>query len=138
MKKSLIILGMAAFIFACNDSAKDTSKDSADTTKTETASNDTGPKLPDGITKEDYDKGLNLIAQSDCLTCHDINKKITGPTYAEVAARYPPTKENITLLAGKIIKGGSGVWGETPMTPHPDMPQEEAEAMVKYVLSLKQ
>ncbi|HYE56681.1 MAG TPA: c-type cytochrome, partial [Chitinophagaceae bacterium] len=97
-----------------------------------------GAKLAAGVTQEEYDQGLNLVATSDCLTCHQINQKITGPSYAEIAAKYEPTKENITMLAGKIIKGGSGNWGQIPMTPHPDVKQEEAELMVKYVLSLKQ
>jgi cytochrome c len=131
MKQSLVIL-LSAFLLSCGGEGEKTKEDEK---KDDAAAN--SPALPAGITQADYDKGLNLVATSDCLTCHDINKKITGPTYAEIAKKYEPTKENITLLAGKIITGGSGVWGTVPMTPHDGLPQEDAEAMVKYVLSLK-
>ena len=140
MKKTCIIL-LSAFLFACNDSAE--KKDGADNASTapdtaSTASADQShPSLPAGITQADYEKGLSLVAGSDCLTCHQINTKLTGPSYAEIAAKYEPTKENIAMLAGKIIKGGTGVWGQVPMLPHDGLPQEDAEAMVKYVLSLK-
>ena len=85
----------------------------------------------------DYSKGLALVAGSDCLTCHKVAEKNIGPAYQEVAAKYENTDENIAMLAGKIIKGGSGNWGAIPMTPHPQVSQEDAEAMVKYILLLK-
>ena len=131
MKQSLVIL-LSAFLLSCGGGEgektvkEDEKKDEA-----------TGPSFPAGITQADYDKGLNLVATSDCLTCHKINEKFTGPSYAEIAQKYEPTKENITLLAGKIITGGSCVWGTVPMTPHDGLPQEDAEAMVKYVMCLK-
>jgi cytochrome c len=85
----------------------------------------------------DYQKGLELIAKSDCLTCHKVSEKLTGPAYKDVAAKYESTEENITLLAGKVIKGGSGVWGAIPMTPHPQISEADAKQMVKYVLLLR-
>jgi cytochrome c len=86
----------------------------------------------------DYIKGLELVAKSDCLTCHKINEKSTGPAYSEVAAKYTPVADTtISNLAGKIIKGGAGVWGAIPMTPHPQVSQADAEQMVKYILLLK-
>jgi cytochrome c len=85
----------------------------------------------------DYTKGLALIGKSDCLTCHKANEKNIGPAYKDVAEKYENTEDNVKMLAGKIIKGGSGVWGNIPMTPHPTISQEDAEAMVKYVLLLK-
>src|SRR5215213_6429955 len=133
MKQSLAIL-LSAFLLSCGggEGGKTTKEDEK---KDESTAN--GPALPAGITQADYDKGLNLVATSDCLTCHQINQKVTGPSYADIAKKYEPTKENITMLAGKIITGGSGVWGTVPMTPHDGLPQEDAETMVKYVLSLK-
>jgi cytochrome c len=140
MKKTWIIL-LSAFIFSCNnDEKKDGDTSSATTNNTaapDTSSVTTGSTLPAGITQADYDKGLSLVAGSDCLTCHQINQKLTGPAYADIANKYEPTKENITMLANKIIKGGTGVWGQVPMLPHDGLSQEDAEAMVKYVLSLK-
>jgi len=64
-------------------------------------------------------------------------RKNIGPAYKDVAAKYENTEENVKMLATKVIKGGSGVWGAVPMTPHPQISQEDAEAMVKYVLLLK-
>ncbi len=85
----------------------------------------------------DYKKGLALIAGSDCLTCHKTSEKLIGPAYKDVAAKYEATENNIKLLAGKVISGGSGVWGAIPMTPHPQIKEEDAKAMVKYIMLLK-
>ena len=85
----------------------------------------------------DYTKGLALIAGSDCLTCHKVAEKNIGPAYQDVAAKYENTDDNIEMLAGKIIKGGSGNWGAIPMTPHANLSEEDAEAMVKYIFLLK-
>ena len=85
----------------------------------------------------DYKKGLALIAGSDCLTCHKTSEKLIGPAYKDVAAKYEATESNIKMLAAKVISGGSGVWGAIPMTPHPQIKQEDAEAMVKYIMLLK-
>jgi len=86
----------------------------------------------------DYQKGLELIAKSDCLTCHKVEEKLNGPAYRDVANKYAGMPDTIiSHLAGKIISGGSGVWGEVLMIPHPALPKEDAEAMVKYILLLK-
>lgn len=81
-------------------------------------------------------QGQVLVDQSDCKTCHHATNKIIGPAHADVAKKYEFTQGNVTMLAGKIIKGGSGVWGEIPMTAHPDLSQQDAEKMAMYVLSL--
>ncbi len=57
--------------------------------------------------------------------------------YKDVAAKYENNEENLTLLAGKIIKGGAGVWGQVPMTPHPALSEEDAKQMVKYIFLLR-
>lgn len=85
----------------------------------------------------DYQKGMELIAGSDCLTCHKVSAKLTGPSYKDVAAKYENNDENIALLAEKIIKGGQGNWGSIPMTPHPSLSEDDAKQMVKYILLLK-
>jgi cytochrome c len=82
-------------------------------------------------------KGAALIEQKDCKTCHKIDTKLVGPGYKEVAAKYEATEANIDMLADKVISGGSGHWGEVAMTPHADLPKEDAKEMVKYILSLK-
>jgi len=81
-------------------------------------------------------QGQALVDASDCKTCHHPTNKIIGPSHTDVAKKYEFTQANITLLAGKIMKGGSGVWGEIPMSAHPDLSQADAEKMAMYVLSL--
>ena len=115
---------------ACGGSETET-KATAEAATEKTAADDLS-KNPD------YQKGLNLIAQSDCLTCHKVNEASTGPAYADIAAKYAGADEaKMKEIAGKIINGGTGVWGEVPMTPHPDLSEEDALAMVKYVMLLK-
>lgn len=82
-------------------------------------------------------EGKQLIAKSDCMACHKLDVKIVGPAYKEIAKKYAATPSNYTLLAGKIIKGGGGVWGQISMTAHPALTEAEARKMVKYILSLK-
>jgi cytochrome c len=86
---------------------------------------------------DNYEKGKNLIAMSDCLSCHQVDKRLVGPGYVEVAEKYEMNDKNVDYLAGKIIQGGAGVWGQIPMTPHPDLKKEDAAEMAKYILSLK-
>lgn len=81
-------------------------------------------------------EGQALVAASDCKTCHHTDNKIIGPSHKEVAQKYEFTEANVKMLAEKIIKGGQGVWGQIPMTPHPDVTQGDAEKMARYVLSL--
>ncbi len=85
-----------------------------------------------------YEKGLALVAQNDCLTCHKINEAFTGPSYTLVAEKYAGADAaKIKEIAEKIIKGGTGIWGSAIMTPHASLSPEDAEAMVKYILLLK-
>jgi cytochrome c len=86
---------------------------------------------------DNFEKGKNLIAMSDCLSCHQVEKRLVGPGYVEVAEKYEMNDKNVDYLAGKIIQGGAGVWGQIPMTPHPDLKKEDAAEMAKYILSLK-
>ena len=84
-----------------------------------------------------YQKGLSLVAKSDCLTCHKIDEPMTGPSYRAIAEKYAGAPNDaITALASTIIKGGSGNWGNVPMTPHPSLSQDDAETMVRYILEL--
>lgn len=120
MKKYLGLCLIGAFLVACGGAQK--------TQESETESI---------ATKTTSLKGQQLIAASDCLGCHKEQGKLVGPSYAEVAKKYENTPENVTMLAGKIINGGKGVWGEIPMTAHPQINQQDAEEMVKYILTLK-
>jgi cytochrome c len=66
-----------------------------------------------------------------------VERKIVGPSYADVAAKYESTEENVAMLAQKVINGGVGNWGEVPMPAHPGLSEEDAKDMVRYVLLLK-
>lgn len=80
-------------------------------------------------------EGKSLVESTDCLSCHKVDAKLVGPAYQDVAAKY--TDADVDHLAQKIIDGGKGVWGEIPMTPHAGLSKENAQKMVKYILSLK-
>lgn len=82
-------------------------------------------------------EGEKLIAKSDCIGCHKLDKKLIGPSYLDIAKKYPYNDKNVAYLSGKIIKGGSGVWGTIPMSAHPSLKKTDATSMAKYILSLK-
>lgn len=136
MKKTILFLAMAAIIASCggNDNNAGGNNAVADTgTGAATAATPTG----DVSTLPEYKKGLALIGQSDCLGCHKVSEKLVGPAYQEVADRYAGKPGIEDTLAGKIINGGSGNWGEVPMAGHPNLSKEDAVAMAKYILLLK-
>ncbi len=87
---------------------------------------------------DDIAIGQKLIAGSDCKTCHNEVKQTIGPSYLAIAERYPESPEMVADLAGKVIKGGSGVWGEAVMNPHPALSDEDAQLMIKYILSVSE
>ena len=119
MKNIIILTLVAALIVACGGSKSEK----------ETAA-------PELTTAQLVSIGKTLVDNSDCKTCHHPTNKIIGPSHTEVAQKYEFNDENIKMLATRIIQGGSGVWGELPMTAHPDLSQDDAEKMAIYVLSL--
>ena len=145
MKKTVLILSLCAVIAACgnNNSDKNSSTDSltaanqsaksqssdADTNVNKIGTNSSGPASSA--------KGAQLIASSDCLGCHKEQERLVGPAYKDVAKKYSNSDKDINYLANKVISGGKGVWGDIPMTPHPNLALNDAKEMVKYVLSLK-
>jgi cytochrome c len=78
-----------------------------------------------------------LAKEKNCLACHAIDTKLVGPAYKEVAAKYKGDKSAEDKLAQKVMKGGSGVWGQIPMPANPQVSAAEAKTLVKWVLSLK-
>lgn len=91
----------------------------------------------DSIPAAEAQRGEVLIAYSDCKQCHTKEKRAKGPAFEDIAEKYPANKVFIDMLAQKIIRGGYGVWGKPVMDPHPHLSREDAETMVKYILSLK-
>ena len=77
-----------------------------------------------------------LAKSKNCLTCHAVDKKLVGPSYKDVAAKYASDKGAADKLADKIAKGGKGSWGEIPMPPNNVTP-EEAKSLAAWVLTHK-
>jgi cytochrome c len=80
--------------------------------------------------------GKILIAESDCKACHQMDQKSAGPSYKMIAAKYEKDPKAIDVLSDKVLQGGAGVWGETPMAAHPQLTKEQTMAMVDYIISL--
>lgn len=83
-----------------------------------------------------FSKGAVLINQNDCRSCHLDDRKSVGPSYQEVASRYKANPSIYPDIARKIIQGGTGVWGEHAMSAHPQLSEEDALLMVKYIMSM--
>ena len=79
----------------------------------------------------------DLAQKKNCMACHAIDKKLVGPAYKEVAAKYAGQKDAVDKLAQKVMKGGSGVWGAVPMPANPQVTEAEAKQLVQWVLSQK-
>ncbi len=93
-----------------------------------------GHKFADELTETTA--GLRLIKDSDCMSCHQIARASVGPTYADVAMTYKEDPDAKPYLMDRIKNGGGGVWGEVAMAAHPDLSDDDASAMVDYILSL--
>jgi cytochrome c len=79
----------------------------------------------------------DLAQKKNCMACHAIDKKVVGPAYKDVAAKYAGQKDAAAKLAEKIQKGGSGVWGPVPMPANTQVNEAEAKQLAAWVLSLK-
>jgi cytochrome c len=129
MKKKLIIPVIAFFAIAPNLSFGQNTKKKIPVRTVSSAKTV-------ATTPADIADGKALIAKSDCLACHKLDTKLVGPAYNNVAKKYPATADNYEQLANKIIKGGAGVWGQVPMSPHASLSVNDAKKMTKYILSL--
>lgn len=79
----------------------------------------------------------DLAKAKNCLACHAVDKKLVGPAYKDVAAKYATDKDAPARLAKKIREGGVGVWGQVPMPANPQVNEQEAASLAKWVLSQK-
>ena len=78
-----------------------------------------------------------LAASKNCMACHAVDKKLVGPSYKDVAAKYAGQKDAVDMLAGKIIKGSAGVWGPIPMPANAQVNEADAKKLATWVLSQK-
>ena len=79
----------------------------------------------------------DLAQKKNCMACHAVDKKVVGPAYKDVAAKYAGQKGAADKLAEKIVKGGSGVWGPVPMPANTQVSAAEAKQLADWVLTLK-
>ena len=80
---------------------------------------------------------LDLAKAKNCTACHAVDKKLIGPSYKDVAAKYASDKDAVARLSKKVREGGVGVWGQIPMPANPQVTADEATALVKWVMSTK-
>jgi len=79
----------------------------------------------------------DLAMKKNCMACHALDKKLVGPAYKAVAAKYANDKDAVTRLAEKIVNGGSGVWGPVPMPANAQVNPAEAKQLAQWVLTVK-
>lgn len=123
-----MFLSIAAIVMACGSKKESENKEDYGEVDQPAATT----VVPDDL----IGQGAALVKKNDCNTCHHVTTQIVGPAHTDVAKKYEFTNENIQLIAERIIKGSTGVWGPVMMTPHPNLSQEDAEKMARYVLSL--
>ncbi|MFT3903805.1 MAG: c-type cytochrome [Niabella sp.] len=135
MKKLILLTSLMYLLSACGGGSSSSNEAPEQKSSPKSMLDNTEAKL---ATLPDYQPGHDLVDKYMCATCHKVDDKLTGPAYKDVAQKYAGADESVIKnLAKKIIDGGSGVWGELPMTPHPNVSEEDAKAMVKYILLLK-
>ena len=78
-----------------------------------------------------------LATSKNCMACHAVDKKLVGPSYKDVAAKYAGQKDAVDMLAGKIIKGSAGVWGPIPMPANAQVNEADAKKLAAWVLAQK-
>jgi cytochrome c len=90
------------------------------------AAADTSPVAPD-----------QMLTRYGCVACHAVDHKVVGPALEDVAKKYHGQGDALSQLTVKVRNGGSGVWGDVPMTPNPQVPDADLQTLVKWVLALK-
>lgn len=98
-------------------------------------------QLPPGSSYEGHgvhmsSRGERLVAENDCKACHQLDRQSVGPSFMQVAEKYHGDAQAIPRLAEKILHGGSGVWGEASMSPHPQLTMAQTTEIVRYIYSL--
>ena len=78
-----------------------------------------------------------LAQASGCTTCHGVDKKIIGPAFKDIAAKYRGNKGAEADLAKKVKAGGKGVWGDIPMPPNAHVKDDDVKTLVSWILSQK-
>lgn len=76
-----------------------------------------------------------LAKKNNCMSCHQIDKKLVGPSYQDIAKKYAGNSDAPKALAAKIKSGGKGNWGEVPMPPNPAVKDADIATLAKWILA---
>jgi cytochrome c len=79
----------------------------------------------------------DFAQKKNCMACHQIDKKVLGPAFKDIAAKYAGQADAVDKLTAKVVKGGTGVWGNIPMPANPQVTEAEAKQLVGWILTLK-
>lgn len=93
--------------------------------------------LANGVLAADPAAGEILTKNSGCIACHTVDKKVLGPAYKDIAAKYRNDKAAEANLIKKVKAGGKGVWGDVPMPPNAHVKDADIKTMVQWMLSIK-
>lgn len=93
--------------------------------------------IPEEMSPVSEAEALQLAKKNNCFACHAIAKKVVGPSFKQVAAKYHGNPEAEAMLMDKIARGGSGVWGVMVMPPNPKISEADLRILAKFVLSSK-
>lgn len=96
-----------------------------------------GLALASGAFAADPKTGEALTKSSGCVACHTVDKKVVGPAFKEIAAKYKNDKGAEAALVKKVKAGGKGAWGEIPMPPNAQVKDDDIKSMVQWILSIK-
>jgi cytochrome c len=80
---------------------------------------------------------MDLAKAKNCTACHAVDKKLIGPSYKDVAAKYATDKDAVAKLSKKVREGGVGAWGQIPMPANPQVTADEAATLVKWIMTAK-
>jgi cytochrome c len=132
------VIAIATLAYSCGGGSSSDSSSESSTTSSSAPAPVASQSLEDKY-KDDpvFVAGSSKAKEAGCTACHMVERKIVGPSYADVAAKYENTQENVELLTSRVIKGNVGEWGEVPMPAHPHLDNSDVETIVKYVLLLK-
>ncbi|MGI4982081.1 MAG: c-type cytochrome [Janthinobacterium lividum] len=83
----------------------------------------------------DAARAMALAGRNACMGCHAVSRKLVGPSYNDVTARYKNDPAAVSKLTTKVLKGGAGAWGMIPMPSHPGMSQADAQTVVEWIMA---
>lgn len=78
---------------------------------------------------------MALATAKNCMACHAVEKKLVGPSYKDIAAKYAGQADAVDKLANKVIKGGAGAWGPVPMPANAQINDADAKKLVAWIMA---